>query len=572
MNYLCKYAPVELFQSFGEEVSYKNPSIRFIEEEKVSLHRNVCGFCRALDQVYAQGNQEDLILTSCCNSIDALNTTLKERGVKTWMVPIPFQQEDCHIQGYAKVLKNLAKTLEKEKNQPFDPQAFRNAFPLREEKEPVPYLALLGSRLPQGLLDYMSSRSQLPIKNYTCTSDRNLGQPPEADDFDELMDWYAQALLRQRSCMRMADNTDHRHLFNDPFLRGGIFCTVSFCDFYAFEYAYFKNHTTLPVVKIETDYTDQESGQIETRLEAFFETIKGLGYAQKINSTSAKEGPDSKNLERIHFMNSAHSNPSVAYDRDHYYAGIDSGSTSTNCVIIKGDQIVASGSRLTGVDVQKSADLILTQCINEANLKKEDILSITTTGYGRNRIDLKDNDVTEISCHAAGAHFLNPKVHTVIDIGGQDSKVIHLDDQGRVINFAMNDKCAAGTGKFLELMAMTLGMTVEEMSKKGLEYKREIKISSMCSVFAQSEVVSLIADGYDVADIIHGLNVSVANKVLALGGRRGMEEEFMMTGGVARNQGVREVIEKKVGRKLTIHENPDICGAIGAALYARGGI
>lgn len=551
MNYLCKYAPVELLQSFGFEVAYKNPSLPLLDEESSRLHRNICGFCRALEQTYREDQGDDrepLLLTNCCNSMEALRITLEQDGVSTYLIDLPYQQDACSVDFYTDQLKALVQRLESDLGQSFDPQAFRQAFPAQEPAQKEPYIALVGSRLPDALKDSIEALSLLPLVNLTCTGDRNLSQPPATEDGDQLMAWYAHALLSQRSCMRMAQNDDHRQLLNDPFLRGIVFTTVSFCDFYSFEYGALAKASDLPMVLLQTDYTDQSVQQIKTRLEAFFETLN----AQERKARQAMTHPSTRPTAQTQA----------------YYAGIDSGSTSTNCVILQGDHIVASSSLPTGIDVQSSADAVLKKCLEAAQLDRQQIQALVTTGYGRDRIQGKSGDITEISCHAAGAHFLNPQVRTVIDIGGQDSKVIHLDSEGHVSNFAMNDKCAAGTGRFLEMMAMALGLSLEEMSQLGEKHTKNIKISSMCSVFAQSEVVSLIADGHKVEDIVHGLNVSVTNKVLALGGSK-MEGAYMMTGGVARNAGVRQTIEEKLGEKLFVFDEPDICGALGAALLAQ---
>ena len=159
-------------------------------------------------------------------------------------------------------------------------------------------------------------------------------------------------------------------------------------------------------------------------------------------------------------------------------------------------------------------------------------------------------------------------MRTIIDIGGQDSKVIRLDEKGNVKNFVMNDKCAAGTGRFLEMMARTLGLSLEEMSKAGLNWHKKVTISSMCTVFAESEVVSLIAQNQAVADIVHGLNDSVAAKTASLVSRLGLEEACMMTGGVAKNQGVVQALEERLGVPLYVKEEAQLCGALGAALFA----
>ncbi len=190
------------------------------------------------------------------------------------------------------------------------------------------------------------------------------------------------------------------------------------------------------------------------------------------------------------------------------------------------------------------------------------------TGYGRNNIPFATGQVTEITCHARGAHRLYPEARAIVDIGGQDSKVICLDESGGVTNFVMNDKCAAGTGRFLELMARTLELNLDEMARVGLHWEQELTISSMCTVFAESEVVSLIADNHSAADIVHGLNQSVAAKTAALASRAGAKGPYMMTGGVARNRGVTEALEARLGAPLWLPPEPDLCGALGAALFA----
>ena len=176
--------------------------------------------------------------------------------------------------------------------------------------------------------------------------------------------------------------------------------------------------------------------------------------------------------------------------------------------------------------------------------------------------------MTEITCHAKGAFFLNPQVRTVIDIGGQDSKVIRLDETGRVTDFVMNDKCAAGTGRFLDMMARTLELDVSRMGEMDRGWKETVTISSMCTVFAESEVVSLIAQNKRTADIVHGLDQSVATKISALLARPKATGSYMMTGGVAKIEGVRRAIEEKIGEPLILPEEPQICGALGAALIA----
>lgn len=176
--------------------------------------------------------------------------------------------------------------------------------------------------------------------------------------------------------------------------------------------------------------------------------------------------------------------------------------------------------------------------------------------------------MSEITCHAKGAHHLYPRARTVIDIGGQDSKVICLDGNGNVTNFVMNDKCAAGTGRFLENMARTLQLSLSEMSELGLRWKKDVTISSMCTVFAESEVVSLVAANTETADIIHGLNQAVANKTASLVRRIHGEAPYIMSGGVAKNRGVVKALEEALNAEIYVPQQAQICGALGAALIA----
>ena len=252
-----------------------------------------------------------------------------------------------------------------------------------------------------------------------------------------------------------------------------------------------------------------------------------------------------------------------------YVAGIDSGSTSTDVVIMDRDKKIVSSIIIpTGAGAAISADKALEMALEKSGISRDQILHIITTGYGRAYISSGDESITEITCHAKGAHHLNPKVRTIIDIGGQDSKAIRIDADGSVQNFLMNDKCAAGTGRFLDMMSKTLGISLEEMSTAGLNWNESIEISSMCTVFAESEVVSLVAQNKALPDIIHGLNRSVASKVGALASRLGKEGAYMMTGGVARNAGIVKALEEKIGEPIYICDEAQLCGAIGAALFA----
>ena len=454
----------------------------------------------------------------------------------------------------AQGIHRLKKAYEKFSGKTFDRSGFLNAF----SHEPVdnqPYIGVLGVRV-SGILEKMiRDNIRMDVENLTCTGGRPLAvirEELEKMEDDAMFLAYADALLSQMPCFRMNNSTRRNRLYLDPNLKGIIYHTIKFCDYYGFEYASIKRDIKVPLLKIETDFTSQSAGQLLTRVQAFAETLEG---SEDMDPSKGISEEIRKKME------------SGVY----YVAGIDSGSTSTDVVILDKDGKIKSTMIIpTGGGAMMSAEKSLEMAVEKAGIRKEDIVRIVTTGYGRAYIDSGDDSITEITCHAKGAHYLNPNVRTVIDIGGQDIKAISIDENGAVKNFLMNDKCAAGTGRFLEMMARTLGLSLEEMSTRGLEWKENVVISSMCTVFAESEVVSLVAQNKDVADIIHGLNVSVASKVGALAARLGKKNpgEYMMTGGVARNKGIIQALEEKLGAKLYICDEAQLCGALGAALFA----
>ncbi len=248
--------------------------------------------------------------------------------------------------------------------------------------------------------------------------------------------------------------------------------------------------------------------------------------------------------------------------------GIDVGSIGTKAAVIKDNEILATLVMATGYNVQKIGQEAFDQVLSEAGLDPSGVDRVIATGYGRNSVTNADKAVTEITCHAAGAHFLNPSIRSIIDIGGQDSKAIVVDDQGRVKDFAMNDKCAAGTGRFLEVMARAMDMGLETFGEKSLTHDKTVVISSLCTVFAESEVISLISKGENRANIIAGIHAAIGSRVVAMGNRIGLTQPVMMTGGVAKNVGVVKALEDKLNCRVHVSENAQVNGAIGAALIA----
>jgi predicted CoA-substrate-specific enzyme activase len=251
--------------------------------------------------------------------------------------------------------------------------------------------------------------------------------------------------------------------------------------------------------------------------------------------------------------------------------GIDVGSITTKAAAIEDDRLLGDRIAATGYDAGKSARAVFEALLADLGLPPAAAGCIVATGYGRGRVGFAGRTVTEITCHAAGAHFLNPAVRAVIDIGGQDSKVIALGGEGQVRDFAMNDKCAAGTGRFLEVMARALEVDLDRFGEMAHRADRPAAISSLCTVFAESEVISLIAQGESRPNIIAGIHASVAARVAAMAGRIGLADPVMMTGGVSRNAGLVAALEQKLGRRLEVSGKAQVTGAIGAAVIGRKG-
>ena len=203
-----------------------------------------------------------------------------------------------------------------------------------------------------------------------------------------------------------------------------------------------------------------------------------------------------------------------------------------------------------------------------AGVKGSEISRVVATGYGRMNFEMADRELSEVSCHGRGVRFLLPDVRTVIDIGGQDAKALLLDERGNLDNFIMNDKCAAGTGRFLEALARVLDVAVEEMGELSERSAHPVSISSTCAVFAESEVISRLANGEKIEDIVAGIHTSVAKKVSGLAIRMGYRPRVAMSGGVARNRGIVRAMERELGCGITVPEDCQLAGAIGAALFA----
>ncbi len=251
-----------------------------------------------------------------------------------------------------------------------------------------------------------------------------------------------------------------------------------------------------------------------------------------------------------------------------FFAGIDLGSTMTKVLLINGEgQVVARRHGATGAEHRRLANRVMIQALEEAGLSQEQLDYIVATGYGRVNVPFADCQVTELSCHARGVSHLFPKARTAIDIGGQDAKALKIKD-GRLIDFVMNDRCAAGTGRFLEVMAATLELEIGELGGFALTATASVTINSLCTVFAESEVVSLIARGEEASAIALGLHQAVATRVASMVRRIGVKDRVVFAGGAARNECLKRLLGDILGVDITVPGQPQLVGALGAALMA----
>jgi len=250
-------------------------------------------------------------------------------------------------------------------------------------------------------------------------------------------------------------------------------------------------------------------------------------------------------------------------------AGVDVGSTTTKAALLDENKRIRALSLVdTGANVVRAAERAFGKAMRQAGLEEWDVNFTVGTGYGRYRVPFGDLQVTEISCHAKGACFLFPLTRTILDMGGQDTKAIRVNERAEVKDFAMNDKCAAGTGRFLAAAAQVLGLGLEELGRVSTQAKKPLKITNVCTVFVEQEIVMHLARGCQVADVLAGVHSAIAGRSVALLRRVGLEEQITFTGGVARNSGMVGALEERLKLKLNVAPESQHIGAIGAALFA----
>lgn len=253
-----------------------------------------------------------------------------------------------------------------------------------------------------------------------------------------------------------------------------------------------------------------------------------------------------------------------------YFAGIDAGSTYTKGALVDDrGALVETTVDMTGINIVTATKKAYAQLLEKAGVSEGQVAYVIGTGYGRYRITFGNTQVTEISCHAKGAHALFPGTRTVLDMGGQDTKAIRVNDRGELVDFCMNDKCAAGTGRFIEGSARVLGLSLKQVGTLSMNSSNPVKVSSTCAVFAETETQEQLAWGNKLEDVLYGIHVSIATRSIGLLRRVGIDPEITFTGGVSQNPGMIRCLEEQLGQKLNTSPLTNFCGALGAALFAR---
>ena len=385
IHYVCKYTPVELLNAFGEECAVLEEMPENFEMSDQIAHANLCGFGKSVIQAVLEGKVKQLVLVNCCDSARRVYDIVESTGKCNflYMLDLPHEDNECEKVKYAQAIMRLKKAYEKFSGKTFDKEAFLNSF-TENETEMKPYIGLMGVRVTGILEKMIRDNIQMDVDNLTCTGGRQLAVVPEQMrqmDEEKMFLAYADALLCQIPCFRMNNNTRRNQLYLDPNLKGIIYHTIKFCDYYGFEYASIKKNIKVPLLKIETDFASQSAGQLLTRIQAFAETIEG---SEDMDPGKGISEEARKKME------------SGIY----YVAGIDSGSTSTDVVILDQDGKIKSTMIIpTGGGAMMSAEKSLDLAVEKAGIKKEEIVRIVTTGYGRAYIESGDDSITEIlSC------------------------------------------------------------------------------------------------------------------------------------------------------------------------------
>jgi len=563
--YSCSYIPMEVLLGSDSEFH------RITSVAPVSCHELGCNLCGYAKTVYEKGMElssgDYLLIADSCDAMRRIGDLLSElSSARVFILRLPWKRDADAVEFLSGEIGDLTTFLENSGvavnlhtgigrfNDLVDhvltneirvegadlSRLYLSALDGNKAKidsnlvsrGPRKRIALSGGVTDIGAFDNAVEKAGgIMVSNDTCLGRRPFSSKT-ADNIEPLTA-IAERLLKWRSpCARFSETISA----SDESADATVFVVPKFCDFFDFV----RPRDNVKTYRVELDFPLNSDGQLTTRIGALME---------KNDSRSVLHSEEGTTV---------------------IYAGVDSGSTTTNGVLIDGKgRIIFSKTVKTGIRASNTAEALMQEMTEFSRKNGNQIGKCISTGYGRLLVSSASDKITEISCHARGVFELFPEARGIIDIGGQDSKVIRLNSGGNVEDFAMNDKCAAGTGRFLEVMASALEMDTEKMSSLARKSKKDISISSVCTVFAESEVVSLIGTGERIEDISAGLFKAIAKRVGAMYSRLGSPTPLVFTGGVARNAGVVEAMKMLFKTEILIPDVPDIMGAYGAALFAR---
>ncbi|MEN3007588.1 acyl-CoA dehydratase activase [Pseudothermotoga sp.] len=552
--YNCPLVPFEFFHAL--KIPFRRIRPNSIEFQK--LHPNVCSFCRSA--VCSVEPNDVLVWVDSCDSMRRAYDFLKKTN-RSFYLHVPVKNDGVVLRAFADELRKLWEKLKEafnrevpvseleethswflESSKNLEKALFEDPYKAKElfeslsnqewigsTKKDTLRVLLVGSWVSEELVKFIEN-SGACVLNATCSGPYALLSDVQMKN--NVFESIASRILNKKLvCGRFSSDRKLSELVKSFEPSAVVLHTAKFCDFYHFDEQILEK-LKVPFVSVEENFSSGGFEQTKTRIGALLESLKRF------------------------------SKPAANFS---YFIGIDSGSTSTKLVAVdRSGNILLQEILKTGADPKESAKRLLMKSSQELKISREDVF-VVATGYGRDAIDFAQERVTEITCHAIGVSYLYENVGTIIDIGGQDSKVIRLEN-GKVVDFVMNDKCAAGTGRFLEIVASILETPIEALGEESLKAKQELNISSVCAVFAESEIISLRSKGYNKQDIIRAAHEAIARRIYAMYQRVKGRPPIVLTGGVALNKGLKCALEKLISVELIVPKNPITTGALGAAL------
>ena len=565
--YVCKYAPAEVLAGFSQEAVKIRPE-DFLNADVNIPAGSVCPCARAALAGILQGDFSELIMTASCSCMKKIAAMAEQSGrKKVYLLDMP--SPDAQPGEYEAEIKKFIQSYVVEHNVGLDMEKFTDKLQAAPRWPDFIHVAITGCCVPQWFIEAFNKMSTIPLVDYTCMQPVRYFDNIEDRGGTAALSWYASQLLAQVPGSWVRDEVQRENFLKDKNIYGLLNNTMSGCDYYNSEYMSLL--TEVPVERVNVPLGKTMDKAVISKLHAFLKTNGWLKPLPK-PAGAAVEQPAPSSLEQS--AQKAQTIPSQTERVEQeimegdFYAGIDSGSATTKVVILDKDKkIIASGVMSTGGSPEKSAHMVLNALLTQKKIPRASVKKIVATGEGRNAVP-SDADISEINCQAKGVSFIFPGVSTVIDVGGREYKLIQVDSDGKVMDFIMNENCAAGTGKFLEMTAKRLNIRLNDFSSLNGKWKEDLAIKSTCAVFMEGEVQSFISQGKQTADIIHAVNGALAKRFIGIIASEGYPPAYVLTGGVARDSGLVAELSDRLGEPIFVPDDPQTTSALGAALFA----